>query len=453
MGEHQFDDESGGQVHPGDALVDRYRTHSSDALAVLYAELGGGARALEAQRLAVLAVLDERDAWKVDGARDTAGWVAATDALRRVNARPVVEVARALVDLPALAAVAAAGRLSFDQLRSLCSLATAETDAHWAERGPSLEPGQLAAEAARANRATREAAQAQEAKRTLRIWGARGGGSRFAGYLPDVEAELLTERLDARASTYEPAPGEAWDPLHVRRADALVDLAISATAAPDTGGTAHLHVHAAAGAFGADQDGWATLADGTPIAREVLERLGCDATTQLLLHDETGAFTALGAVTRTIPRRIRRLLGGRDRCCRFPGCEMVLGLHAHHLRFWSRGGRTELPNLVLLCHRHHKNVHEGGWTLSGDPDIPEGLTFTSPTGRVVSVEPMGCTDRVRERIVPDPPPRPTSTARPHLVVDHTACSHVATRFRCTHLAAVRTRLRRDALRDLVDEGP
>ena len=110
-------------------------------------------------------------------------------------------------------------------------------------------------------------------------------------------------------------------------------------------------------------------------------------------------------------------------------------------------------NLVLLCHRHHKNVHEGGWTLSGDPDTPDGLTFTSPTGRVVSVGPMACTDRVRERIVPDPPPRPAPGERAHLPVDHTACFHHGARARCTHLDAIRTRLRRDALRELVDEGP
>jgi len=284
-GEHTFDAKDGRGEVP---LVDRYRTCSSDALASLYAELGGGARALEAQRLAVLAVLDERDAWKVDGARDTVGWVAATDAVRRANARPVVEVARALVDLPAVAAVAAAGRLSIDQLRSLCALATPETDVHWAERGPSLEPSQLAAEAARASRCARDEAQAQAAKRTLGIWKARGGGSRFAGYLPDIDAELLADRLDALAATYEPASGEAWQPLHVRRADALVDLATRSFGAQGVGGTAHLYVHAAAGAFGIDQDGWATLADGTPIARDTLERLGCDATTQLLLHDETG---------------------------------------------------------------------------------------------------------------------------------------------------------------------
>jgi HNH endonuclease len=35
----------------------------------------------------------------------------------------------------------------------------------------------------------------------------------------------------------------------------------------------------------------------------------------------------------------------------------------HHLVHWARGGTTDLDNLVLLCHRHHWMVHEGGWQL------------------------------------------------------------------------------------------
>ena len=30
---------------------------------------------------------------------------------------------------------------------------------------------------------------------------------------------------------------------------------------------------------------------------------------------------------------------------------------------WGHGGETNLDNLVLLCHRHHWSVHEGGWQL------------------------------------------------------------------------------------------
>jgi hypothetical protein len=38
-----------------------------------------------------------------------------------------------------------------------------------------------------------------------------------------------------------------------------------------------------------------------------------------------------------------------------------------------------LDNLVTLCDRHHKAVHELGWAIRGDPD--DVLSFTSPHGR------------------------------------------------------------------------
>ncbi len=368
VGEHQFESGGGGSGEvPSTPLVDRYRTCGSDDLAALYAELGGGARALEAQRLAILAVLDERDAWAVDGARDTIGWVSATDALRRVNAKGVVEVARKLKDLPAIAEVAATGGVSFDQLRSLCVLAAPDTDTHWAAQGPSLEPGQLAAAAAKATRVTRESAQEQEARRHLTWWKARGGGVRGSFYLPDVDADTLSNGLDRLASGYKPAPGDPWDPLPVRRADALVELATLSLADSVIGDPAHLYVHAAAGAL----------------------------------------------------------------------------------------GETEVWNLAMLCHRHHKAVHEGGWTITGNPDTPDGLTYVSPTGRVVTTEPEPCSDRVRERLIPDPPdplaPDPDDDADPG--EGHTCCDHATTPCRRTRLEAIRARLHREALRDLAAHAP
>jgi hypothetical protein len=135
---------------------------------------------------------------------------------------------------------------------------------------------------------------------------------------------------------------------------------------------------------------------------------------------------------------------------------MTIGLHAHHIRFWADGGATETQNLALLCRRHHKAVHEGGWSLTGDPDHPDGLTFTSPTGRTVTARPATCSDRVRARVVPDPPPPPTRPGpadRSPTGDHHAGCAHHAPAFRCAHLDAIRARLRREALRDLVDEGP
>src|SRR5216684_1289594 len=35
----------------------------------------------------------------------------------------------------------------------------------------------------------------------------------------------------------------------------------------------------------------------------------------------------------------------------------------HHIVAWSRGGPSNLPNMVLLCYFHHRLVHEGGWQV------------------------------------------------------------------------------------------
>jgi len=70
----------------------------------------------------------------------------------------------------------------------------------------------------------------------------------------------------------------------------------------------------------------------------------------------------VGRKTRVIPPAIRRALWARDGGCRFPGCG---SRHAegHHIVHWALGGKTSLDNLVLLCHAHHKAVHEGGFVV------------------------------------------------------------------------------------------
>lgn len=42
---------------------------------------------------------------------------------------------------------------------------------------------------------------------------------------------------------------------------------------------------------------------------------------------------------------------------------------------WVDDGPTDLSNLILLCHRHHMRVHEGGWQLVR---TDEGRLLTVP---------------------------------------------------------------------------
>jgi hypothetical protein len=70
----------------------------------------------------------------------------------------------------------------------------------------------------------------------------------------------------------------------------------------------------------------------------------CDATGEVWF-ERTGQVIGAGRSTRTISRRLRRALEHRDRCCRVPGCGATRGLHAHYLKHWEDGGRTDLDKL------------------------------------------------------------------------------------------------------------
>src|SRR5882672_1144356 len=116
-----------------------------------------------------------------------------------------------------------------------------------------------------------------------------------------------------------------------------------------------------------------------PISTRTLERIACDCTmSRVLLADST--VIDVGRATRVVSAPTMRALRVRDKGCRFPGCDRQVDWSSpHHLIHWARGGTGNLPNLVLLCHYHHRLVHEGGWQV-----IKSGREFRFlPPERVV----------------------------------------------------------------------
>ena len=103
-------------------------------------------------------------------------------------------------------------------------------------------------------------------------------------------------------------------------------------------------------------------ADGLRVSAETARRMACDAGAVVMRHAADGAVLDVGRKTRTIPPALRRALQARDRQCRFPGCN-ARRCDAHHVRHWADGGATRLDNLVLLCRRHHRAVHEEGFAV------------------------------------------------------------------------------------------
>ena len=119
-------------------------------------------------------------------------------------------------------------------------------------------------------------------------------------------------------------------------------------------------------------------AGGIHVSAETARRLACDAATVTMHHGPGGEILDVGRRTRTISPALRRALAARDRQCRFPGCGNRR-CDGHHIEHWTDGGRTALDNLVLLCRRHHRAVHEEGYRVT--IDAAGDVKFLRPDGR------------------------------------------------------------------------
>ena len=111
----------------------------------------------------------------------------------------------------------------------------------------------------------------------------------------------------------------------------------------------------------------ATAADlefSLPISAKAVERLACDCSVTRILLGADSAVIDVGRSKRVITPAQSKALKVRDKGCRFPGCDRpATWTSGHHLVHWIRGGPSDMPNLVLLCYRHHWMVHEGKWQL------------------------------------------------------------------------------------------
>ena len=107
----------------------------------------------------------------------------------------------------------------------------------------------------------------------------------------------------------------------------------------------------------------------TPISSITVQRLACDGNIARVVFGPDSVVVDVGRAARVVSGAARRALNARDQHCRWPGCERTASWSAaHHVVHWTQGGKTDLSNLLLLCHRHHWMVHEGGWKLARSDD-------------------------------------------------------------------------------------
>ena len=111
--------------------------------------------------------------------------------------------------------------------------------------------------------------------------------------------------------------------------------------------------------------GRAYFEGGPAITGAQARRMLCEATAVVMLEQGREPL-AVGRRKRRATKAQRRALLRRDGGCARPGCPetRIERLHAHHMRHWLFGGRTDLANLVLLCDTDHGLVHDHDLVLS-----------------------------------------------------------------------------------------
>ncbi len=190
-----------------------------------------------------------------------------------------------------------------------------------------------------------------------------------------------------------------------RRADAFVDLllgregratALARTVAP------HLMVTVPVLTLLERADEPGELHGYGPIPPTIARRLAAQAPSflRILTHPDTGETLSVGRERYRPPADLRLALIAEDETCRFPGCRRrAARCELDHTHDWAAGGATARDNLAHLCPKHHHLKHDTAWTVRPGP--ARTLTWTSPTGREHTTQPMG-------RPVFRPPTRPPS---------------------------------------------
>jgi hypothetical protein len=352
---------------------------------------------LAAVRLALVAAVDTRGAAVATGAATTGTWLRA--ALRRETraARREVRLAKALTEHPQVREALATGRITqsaaqavTDALRALPTSMPAgqvdEAEATLVADAQLLDADGLTTtirhlryvtgpDAARALQAEE---RRQQLRRELHVYPVGDGWVGLHGHLDAEAGAKLLAALDP-LTTPTPSTTAGPDPRSPARrtADALitlVEMALRAGHLPSTGGaptTLLLTVPLDTRTDHATTAG--ILPTGQPISPGALRRLACDAAIIPAVLGGDSQPLDLGRTRYTCSPHLRKALILRDGGCARPGCHAPwTWTDAHHITHWAHHGPTTLDNLVLLCGRHHRDIHDPhtGWTITATPTGP-----------------------------------------------------------------------------------
>ena len=358
--------------------------------------------------LVLIRKFDEEEGWN-RGFLSCAHWLTWRIGLAPGAARERMRVARALGDLPLMSEAMSKGELSYSKVRALTRIATPDTEQSLVDLGKAGTAAQVERVVRSWRRIDRTIEahddELRDASSHVTTHIDENGMFVIRGCLAPEAGEVLMKALDAAGEKLYAEQQEDRPPVGKVRADALALVAESALKAgldPGSSGdryqvvvhvngeeltaqqsaTADNRTHVPAGTSRAGVPAWLGTSH-VPVSAETARRIACDAGKVSMTH-RNGQVLSVGRKTRTIPPPIRRALEFRDQGCRFPGCTS-LHCDAHHIVHWADGGETKLSNLVLLCRRHHRLLHEGGFSVKMNDE--RAVHFLDKRGRPLEHSP------------------------------------------------------------------
>jgi hypothetical protein len=344
--------------------------------------------AAEGRFLVFMGEAARRETFRDYGATSTESWTAQHFGVSTATARTLTHVAEKAGDLPHLVGSLCAGDVSFDKVRAVVDVATADTDEELRDQARTCTVRDLAEVARAAARVPAgNAGGSSHDRRYLRF---NDSLHTLSVQLPGEDYAVTRAHLEARAKD---VPSEGETPWDQRLCDGFLQLIRSSGADSTSRATttspymvvAHVPLSSLVEDSGEETVLAGELEHVGLIDGETVQRIACDATIAVAVDDDVGHTMYEGRARRFPNAAQRREVRRRDRHCRFPGCTNVTFANVHHIVAWKPGGMTDLPNLVLLCEHHHGVVHRKGWTMSGDAN--EELTIDNPTGGVMVSRP------------------------------------------------------------------
>ncbi len=125
--------------------------------------------------------------------------------------------------------------------------------------------------------------------------------------------------------------------------------------------------------------------NGATLPVATVQRLACDATISPVIFNDDLPID-VGRRYRTATQKQINALRALYESCAGPDCDVRYDYcEPHHIDHWEYGGSTDVNNLLPLCLRHHRYLHEGGWKVSLDET--RRAAFILPDGTEIVVPP------------------------------------------------------------------